>query len=431
MATRKADGRPYRVWTLFMFQVGLVVALFVFGLYLGVYVRDETLIEEQILTSARGHFQNILITRMWNASHGGVYVKERPGVETNPYLEEPTIATLDGGRLIKRNPAMMTREISELADVHGVFRYGITSIKPLNPGNAPDDFERMGLEQFEQGVPEIFIEEKVGERTFFRYMAALETTEGCLKCHAKQGYKVGDVRGGISVTLDITSVKDALRVNQIVILALIFASAVLIISIFCFFTLRLMRQLHKAQAVIEKLAITDELTNIANRRYFLQRFEEEVDRARRYGSNLSLVMLDIDLFKDVNDTHGHPVGDLVLQEVARLLSANIRNSDLIARYGGEEFAILIPAMDVGEAVQAAEKLRTIIEVNDLVMEGPPVNVTISAGVADFNSLNGEEACCMKDMMLRHADKALYQAKASGRNRVVRYQKGSERQLTLI
>lgn len=430
MATKTPDKNPYRAWILFMCQVGFVMGLFIFGLYVGLYLRDKKLIEQQILTSARAHFQDILITRMWNASHGGVFVEKRPGVDAIPQLDDAKVITRDGRTLVKRNPAAMTREISEIANEHGLFRYQITSSKPLNPDNAPDTFEQDALAQFEQGATEVYLDEKRDDRTYFRYMSALITTKDCLQCHAQQGYMVGDVRGGISVSFDITHARESLKINQMIILGLILISASILMGLFCIFTLRLMRQLRKAHAKIERLAVTDELTGIANRRYFLQRFEEEVDRARRYGSNLSLIMLDIDLFKDVNDTYGNQVGDLVLQEVARLLNANIRTSDLIARYGGEEFAILIPSMSKKEAAQAAEKLRNIIEVNDMLMEGPSVHVTISAGVSDIDSIREEEGK-LRDKLLRHADKALYQAKAAGRNRVVKHQKDSEKQLTLI
>ncbi len=401
-----------------MLQVSLVVAVFVFGLYLGIYLRDKKLIQEQIVTSARAHFQNIVLTRMWNAKHGGVYVEKKPGIVSNPYLENPEITTTDGRIFTLRNPAMMTREISELADIHGVFKYHITSLKPLNPRNVPDEFERKALESFEQGKTQATTEETVNDHTVFRFMAPLETTQACLRCHAKQGYKIGDIRGGISVTSDITSIKKAMEINQIVILALIVLTTGIVLAIFLFFTFRLMRRLHAAQAAIAELAVTDGLTGLSNRRHFFERFDEEIDRARRYGSNLSLLMLDIDHFKQVNDTYGHPAGDMVLAEVARLLNANIRTSDIIGRYGGEEFAILIPAMSVSEAAQAAEKLRVVIEVNDIALEGPPLNVTISAGVADISSVIEDTKASPKDALIRAADRALYRAKNEGRNRVV-------------
>lgn len=418
-----------KAWFIFMLQISLVMALFVFGLYVGVYLRDKQLVENQILTSARAHFQNIVLTRMWNAAHGGVYVEKKTGVETNPYLENPEITTTDGRIFTKRNPAMMTREISELADLHGVFQYHITSLKPLNPDNMPDMFEQDALQKFEQGITETNAEEKRGESVVFRFMAPLVTTQACLRCHGKQGYKVGDVRGGISVTFDITPTKQAFKTNQLVVLGLITLSSALIIGVFCVFTMRLMRQLQSAQQKLATLAVTDELTGLVNRRYFFQRFEEEIDRARRYGSGLALIMIDIDLFKDVNDKYGHQIGDKVLKEVARLLNANIRTSDIIARYGGEEFAILIPAMTAAEAKQAAEKLRNVIEVNDMVLDGPELHVTISAGVADIEPLRNKGGS-LRDRLTRNADRALYTAKANGRNRVEIHTPRTERQLPL-
>ena len=409
---------------MFMVQLSLVVAVFVVGLYLGVYLRDQRLIEQQILNSARAHFQNIVLTRMWNASHGGVYVEKKKGVETNPYLENPEIVTRDGRILTLRNPAMMTREISELADLYGHFKYSITSLLPLNPENEPDNFERGALESFEEGEEESTAEEVSNGKTLFRYMAPLETTSDCLPCHAKQGYQVGDVRGGISVTIDISHVKATMAQSQAIIFGLIVGSAVLVICIFCIFTFRLMRRLQAAQKELAQLAVTDELTGLFNRRYFFGRLDEEIDRVSRYGSNMSLIMIDIDYFKNVNDQYGHPIGDVVLSEVARLLSANIRTSDIIARYGGEEFAIMIPSMGVNEASRAADKLRTVIEVNDIMLEGPAIKVTISAGVADYATVKSEKGS-HKDALVREADRALYRAKAEGRNRVETYQKKRE------
>lgn len=421
---------PTNVWWKFMLQVSLVVALFIFGLYLGIYLRDKNLIQKQILTSARAHFQNIILTRMWNAMYGSVYVEKKPGVKTNPYLENPEFTAKDGRVFTQRNPAMMTREISELADQKGLFQYHITSLKPLNPGNAPDEFERMALESFENGALEMSIEEPRGEHIYFRYMAPLQTTQNCLKCHAMQGYKVGDVRGGISVSFDITPAMTSLKHNQNVVIGLTVLSTVLVLAIFLFFSTRLMRQLHAAHKAIEALVTTDELTGLANRRHFFERFEEEVDRARRYGSQLSMIMIDIDLFKNVNDTYGHPIGDVVLKEVARLLAANIRVSDIVARYGGEEFAILIPALSAKEAALAAEKLRVVIEVNSISLDGPPINVTISCGVADLKSVADQDGS-HKDNLIKAADQSLYQAKAGGRNQVVVYTTPKEKLLPLV
>lgn len=224
--------------------------------------------------------------------------------------------------------------------------------------------------------------------------------------------------------LNASPTKAALEAHQTLIFSLAFMVALTAIAIFSVFTFRLMRRVQAAQKEVTQRAITDGLTGLSNRRYFFDRFAQELDRARRYEANLSLIMIDIDNFKTINDDHGHPAGDIVLAEVARLLSANIRISDIITRYGGEEFAILIPSLGITEATQAAEKLRNVIEVNDLSMEGPKLNVTISAGVADIETL-GNHGGSTKDALIRAADKSLSRAKAEGRNRVVPHDPASQ------
>ena len=196
------------------------------------------------------------------------------------------------------------------------------------------------------------------------------------------------------------------------------------------FFLRPAQRLREAQARMARQAVTDDLTGLANRRSFFVRLEEEADRVHRYGTNLSLVMFDIDDFGRINEAFGHPVGDAALTEVARLLSANARTSDILARYGGEEFIMLIPSMGVEEAARAAEKLRTVIEVNDLVLEGPEVKATVSAGVADTATVSDGDGP-LKDLLVRAAHNALRRAKAKGGNRVEAHRKSRGRQLNLV
>lgn len=201
-------------------------------------------------------------------------------------------------------------------------------------------------------------------------------------------------------------------------------------GLFLFLTHRLRHKLFLAESKATDLTVLDELTGLLNRRHFYERLEEELDRCRRYGTMLSLIMVDIDDFRKVNDKLGHPLGDVALAEVARLLKANIRSSDIIARYGGEEFAILIPSQGKHAAIHVAEKLRNVVEVNDLTLEGPELKVTISAGVADYDDLP-EDCTDNKAMLVRLADHALIKAKNLGRNRVVAHQHTSDRQFKLF
>ncbi len=181
---------------------------------------------------------------------------------------------------------------------------------------------------------------------------------------------------------------------------------------------RFMRLLENCHDTIATLTTHDDLTGLPNRRWFFDRLDEEVDRARRYGNDLSLVMVDIDHFRKVNNSFGHPLGDQALAEVARLIAANVRASDIVARYGGEEFVILLPETSAEKAAQAAEKLRIVVEVNDISMEGPEVKVTISCGVADVaaTGLDGR----LRDNLIVAADKAMARAKDNGRNQVIQF-----------
>lgn len=161
-----------------------------------------------------------------------------------------------------------------------------------------------------------------------------------------------------------------------------------------------------------RLAITDGLTGLINRRHFLDLAGHEFERFRRYNRPLSVIMLDIDNFKRVNDTHGHAVGDEVLQALAARFRANVRDIDLLARYGGEEFAVLLPESDPPGARQAAERLRRSVAETPIETAAGLLSVTISLGLALV-----APDCPDLPTLLRLADDALYAAKAAGRNHV--------------
>tara|TARA_Y100001933_G_C18863411_1_gene506901 strand:+ start:105 stop:950 length:846 start_codon:yes stop_codon:yes gene_type:complete len=229
---------------------------------------------------------------------------------------------------------------------------------------------------------------------------------------------------------DISTIKSAMDANRTMVFSFVAAWTSVIVATFIFLTQRLTRQLKAATDVLVETSVNDPLTGLANRRYFFERLEQEVDRAVRYKTNLSLIMIDIDNFRKINDELGAQYGDLALTEVSRLLAANIRTSDIIARYGGEEFAILIPALDVNKAAMAAEKLRNVVEVNDLTMEGPRLKVTISAGVADLESIESMDGP-VREHLIRSAEDAMYKAKSLGRNCVVAHKRIVEKQLPLL
>jgi len=183
---------------------------------------------------------------------------------------------------------------------------------------------------------------------------------------------------------------------------------------------RMVTDLKKAKQDLEFQATHDVLTNLFNRRFMLSQMEQELDRCKRYGVNCSLVMLDLDHFKKVNDQYGHAAGDDVLKAVTRILSEHIRGADTLARWGGEEFLVLLPHTGKEEAAMAVEKCLQVI-VSHPVKLGSKlhVRVSFSAGVAAFDELDEKASAeALVDEILAIVDRRLYQAKNTGRTQIV-------------
>lgn len=176
---------------------------------------------------------------------------------------------------------------------------------------------------------------------------------------------------------------------------------------------RLQAELREKNATLARLSTTDPVTGLRNRRYATEFLALEVLRAVRYHTPLAVLLLDLDHFKRVNDTHGHRVGDAVLQVVADTLRATLRSTDVAGRYGGEEFLVVLPQTERAGAVALAERVRAAIEETAIDVGGPaPVSVTVSIGVAALDERTGSA-----EQLVELADAALYAAKDAGRNRV--------------
>lgn len=181
------------------------------------------------------------------------------------------------------------------------------------------------------------------------------------------------------------------------------------------------KELVKVNKELEKLSTTDALTGLHNRLHLQRISVAEFERVQRYNHDLSVLMIDVDHFKKVNDNYGHFFGDIVLKEIARRLKETVRNTDIVVRYGGEEIVVLLLETNAAMACTIAEKLREAVELREFFYKGKPLRITISIGVATYHERNFSGW----EHLLAAADQALYHAKNTGRNRVAHASQGAE------
>ncbi len=370
---------------------------------------------------AQASFEKDVAYRLWVAMRGGVYVPAEL-TPPNPLLEhvkERDITTPGGKKLTLVNGAYMTREVHELAnDMFGA-RAHITSLNPVRELNAPDEWERRALETFEKGAKEAAALDDKDGKSYFRFMRPLVTDDNCMKCHRKHGYKVGDVRGGISVSIPMAPLWQASRgavlavsVGHVILWAFGMA-AVLLLS------RRLREQvvrreqaeseLTETERRLDYLASFDTLTQLPNRALFHDRLSHALTRAKVGGGMVALLLIDLDHFKNINDTLGHAAGDRVIQIIAARLIVCAKEGDIVARLGGDEFAVVMEHF-ASEAAVEAEARRIIDALSaPLELDGRELFAGASIGVSLYPT-DGTDA----GMLTMNADSALNLAKEKGR-----------------
>lgn len=311
--------------------------------------------------------------------------------------------------------------------------FKLATDNPRNPINKADTWESNLLKRMNAGEVKEHREvvEKDGVKYLFAAIPINPSDSGCLVCHGEPGSaprelieqygdkggfheKVGVSRALISMRVPLGSLLASANVVLIWISAATLLALAAIYSMIFFFIHRLDRNqqaLVKANTELQRLSSVDYLTNICNRRSFVDGLDQMINHADRYGNPLSILMIDLDFFKAVNDKYGHSFGDEVLKNLARLISGQIRSTDLFGRWGGEEFVVAMPNQDREKACTVAEKLRATIK-EYAFPKG--AHMTISLGVATFQRGLSREA------FIDQADSALYQSKENGRDQVTAY-----------
>ncbi|MBF8258722.1 MAG: Diguanylate cyclase [Actinobacteria bacterium] len=408
-------GGSTRYVNKYLTGIFLIICLVVLSVFWGFNYKSTALVKDHLLHEGQAFFRQIDLTREWIDNHDGVYVKLAPGVKVNPFLAaDPNLKAVISDRenekyTLKHSPIVI-REISKLASSRGIIKFKITSLDPINPDNAPDAFERTALENFARGKKEYFLLQESEKEALFYYMAPFVYERSCMQCHSAS--KEGLVLGGVSITLGATHIVGQIRDGWIYLIVSAAGIVGLFFGIIYLISRSFIKDLENAERKLVEMASKDPLTGLLNRREGFRRIGEEISRAVRLARPLSLLLIDIDHFKKINDTYGHATGDDVLKALSRLIMEEGRVYDIPVRYGGEEFLVATPETPRDNAKTFAERLRRATEALVVTSkDGSDLRITISTGVAQLKENETLE------LALSRADAALYEAKNSGRNRV--------------
>jgi diguanylate cyclase (GGDEF)-like protein len=407
--------RYYRQIRLFLMVLSVLLTALVGAMFTYLYDGVERAMLQRLHEQASAYADLVNHAKLWNYDYGGVYIEKHRGDEANAHLLRlginPDLRLPDGRTLTIRNHAIMVNEISHRSEKSGGSRFRIVSMKPIDPHNSPDAMELEALASFSRGATSFTRLIRQGQAVY-RFMQPMLAEASCLECHGKSGYKEGAVIGALSITIPVAGMLEESRERR----GVIVVGGVLLLGIMLaltyFLAWRMAVKLDEVQLQLRQQASYDELTGLRNRRNSMKRLHEEFLRAGRSSEPLSLIIVDIDHFKKINDTHGHPFGDVVLKRVATRLRDMLRSYDIIGRIGGEEFMVITPGLGLAEAVQLAERLRQAIVAERITEGGASVKVTVSAGVATM----AEEDDSVQSLIKR-TDLALYRAKDGGRNQV--------------
>ncbi len=365
------------------------------------------------LAEAKANWNKDASFRKWATRHGGMYVEPDERTPPNPalaHLPHRDVVTTDGTKLTLMNPAYMMRQMTHEFEKDYGIKGKITGKLQLNPINKPDDWQLKALNLFESGVSdEIYEQQTIDNKPYLRYMKAMYMTEGCVKCHGILGFKDGDLRGGVSVSIPLSPYFSAAKetgksiLTTHIILWLVGFIAILFIT----------KVIRKMMLHMMHDAMHDPLTLLPNISLFKNRVQQAFDKYKRNPIHrFAVCFLDLDRFKNLNDSHGHRVGDKLLIELSHRLNDLVRPGDTVARMGGDEFTLLLDNV---------AGLDSVITITERILNSfkEPFNID-----DDKIYTNASIGICMSspeykdiDDMIRDADIAMYRAKSSGKGQI--------------
>jgi diguanylate cyclase (GGDEF)-like protein len=351
--------------------------------------------------------------RGWVGGHGGVYVEAQPG-EVVPIsagvVPEGEVITPSGRKLSLLSSSAVLGKVSKEFNREAGDHVRLTSRNPMNPDNLPDQWEKEALATLEGGAKKVegFVDGGAG--SMYRLMYPMVLQERCLRCHDYLAGSAVKIVGGLSVTVDRVpyDLQYAAVLRQLSAGYLgIWVMGVAGLAVFGVYGSRLLRR-------IEYASTHDGLTGLKNRLEIERHLAAECLRSERYRNRLSVMMLDLDHFKQVNDTHGHQVGDVALRAVAEAIRKTMRRTDIAGRYGGEEFLILATETPSEGAAILAQRFSAAIKgVQVRLPAGGILTLSASIGVATRTPERNTLVA-----LIDAADAALYRAKEEGRDRIV-------------
>lgn len=372
------------------------------------------------ISAARSSWNKDQAFRQWATKHGGVYVPPTERTPPNPHLshlERRDVVTTEGMKLTLMNPAYMIRQLTtEFEDSYGV-KGKITGKITLNPVNLPDAWELAALERFEkEKIPEVVEQAVIDGAPYMRFMKPMYMIKECEQCHAVLGFKAGDLRGGVSVSIPMTPYLDAASETSRSMVITHLVVWLIGSAGFVAFGLYARHRHIERSALLARLehgALYDALTGLPNRFLFSDRLRVSMAKqGRDHSQRFAVCFVDLDRFKNLNDSYGHAMGDQLLEEVADRFSKVLRPSDTVARMGGDEFTFLLDDLTTSrEAYHIAERILDAVE-RPFEIDGQSITVGASIGIC-----LGDTRYQSPEEILRDADTAMYRAKALGKGRI--------------